>query len=130
MGGTDNERILFSTDNDGWDWSTSIRFGSLTAWTGANRSQSTHQVLPGNWYHVTSVFDPVLGRTLMYLNGELSVIDSLGFDNNSTLILIGHHPQEEILTDWLMIFGFGEDRWHLRKLENCGVMEWEILDQG
>ena len=124
MGGTDNERILFSTDNDGWDWSTSIRFGSLTAWTGANRSQSTHQVLPGNWYHVTSVFDPVLGRTLMYLNGELSVIDSLGFDNNSTLILIGHHPSGrnfDGLVDDIRIWGRPLAFEEVRKLWGNGM---------
>ena len=35
-GGTDNERIIFSTDDGGWDWTMAARFGSLTAWTGGN----------------------------------------------------------------------------------------------
>ena len=65
----------------------------------------------------------------MYLNGELSVIDSLGFDNSSTLILIGHHPSGRNFDDLVDDIRFGEDRSHLMKLENCGVMEWEILDQ-
>ena len=40
-GGTDNERIIFSTDDGGWDWTMAVRFGSLTTWTGNTRYQSS-----------------------------------------------------------------------------------------
>ena len=45
--GSDNERILFSTDNGGWDWSSSIRLGSPTAWTGRAGAIAT-QCFPGS----------------------------------------------------------------------------------
>ena len=88
-GGFDNERIIFSTDDGGWDWTMSIRYGSLTSWTGATRIQSPLQVYPDEWAHVVSVFDPTQSRTTMYLNGESTTLNSLGFDDSSALLQIG-----------------------------------------
>ena len=92
MGGVDNERILFSTDDGGWDWSTSIRYGALSSWTGANRFQSPLQVFPNQWSHVVSVFDPVQGRAILYLNGGSAAINSIGFDNSASVLRIGWEP--------------------------------------
>ena len=67
MGGYDNEWQIFSTDdNDGWDWSMSIRYGALTVWNGETRVQSGFQLYPNDWYHVASVFDPVMGRSILH----------------------------------------------------------------
>ena len=67
----------------------SIRYGSLTSWTGATRIQSPLQVYPDEWAHVVSVFDPTQSRTTMYLNGESTTLNSLGFDDSSALLQIG-----------------------------------------
>ncbi len=92
MGGVDNERILFSTDDGGWDWSTSIRYGALSSWTGVNRFQSPLQVFPNQWSHVVSVFDPIQGRAILYLNGGSAAINSIGFDNSASFLRIGWEP--------------------------------------
>ena len=44
QGGVDNERMIFSTDNGGWDWTMSFRFGLVSAWTGGSRFQSSMSV--------------------------------------------------------------------------------------
>ena len=89
IGGYDNERQIFSTDDGGWDWSMSIRYGSLSVWNGNSRIQSGFQVYSNEWYHVVAVFDPILGRTTLHLNGKSVTLDSLGFDNNDDLLTIG-----------------------------------------
>jgi hypothetical protein len=89
FGGDNNERQIFSSDNGGWDWSMSIRYGALTVWNGYYRSQSGFQLHPGNWYHVVSVFDPLMGRTILFMNGKSVTLDSLGPDNSSSLITVG-----------------------------------------
>ena len=81
-GGVDNERIIFSTDNGGWDWTMAIRFGSLSSWTGDNRFQSPLTVYPNQWYHCVSVFDPISSRTTLHLNGGSITADSLGLDTS------------------------------------------------
>ena len=89
IGGYDNERQIFSTDDGGWDWSMSIRYGSLSVWNGNSRIQSGFQVYSNEWYHVVVVFDPILGRTTLHLNGKSVTLDSLGFDNNDDLVTVG-----------------------------------------
>ena len=89
MGGHDNERQVFSTDDGGWDWSMSIRYGLLSVWNGSSRIQSGLQTFPDEWYHVVSVFDPVMGRTILHLNGKTATLDSLGFDNDSNRLQVG-----------------------------------------
>ena len=83
--GSDNERMLFSTDDGGWDWSSSMRLGSLTAWTGSERVQSPLNVFPDQWYHVASVFDPSQNRTVLFLNGKSTTLNSLGYDGSNNL---------------------------------------------
>jgi hypothetical protein len=90
-GGTDNERMIFGTDNGGWDWSMAIRAGSLTAWTGSTRYQSPLNLYPNKWYHCVAVFDPVLSRTTLHLNGGSITSNSLGLDGSSNLIRLGSH---------------------------------------
>ncbi|MDG0965255.1 MAG: hypothetical protein P8O23_09315, partial [Opitutales bacterium] len=88
-GGTANERIVFSTDDNGWDWTMSMRYGSLTSWTGASRIQSPLQVYPNEWSHLVAVFDPSKSRTTLYINGESTTLNSLDFDTSSSLVQIG-----------------------------------------
>jgi hypothetical protein len=90
-GGTDNERVIFGTDNGGWDWSMTIRMGSFSAWTGTTRYQSPLTIYSNNWYHCVSVFDPVSSKTTLHLNGGSITTDSLGLDSNSNLIRLGSH---------------------------------------
>ena len=33
-GGFDNEKTIFSTNNSGFDWSTTMRFGAIQVWNG------------------------------------------------------------------------------------------------
>ncbi|MEC7628228.1 MAG: LamG-like jellyroll fold domain-containing protein, partial [Verrucomicrobiota bacterium] len=87
--GSDNERMLFSTDDGGWDWSSSMRLGSLTAWTGSERVQSPLNVFPDQWYHVASVFDPSQNRTVLFLNGKSTTLNSLGYDGSNNLLRVG-----------------------------------------
>ena len=89
QGGVDNERMIFSTDNGGWDWSLAFRYGSLTTWEGSTRVESLLQAYSGKWYHVVAVFDPVQGRTILYSNGQSTTLDSIGVDGNSDLIRVG-----------------------------------------
>ena len=89
QGGVDNERMIFSTDNGGWDWSLGFRYGSLTTWEGSTRVESLLQAYSGKWYHVVAVFDPVQGRTILYSNGQSTTLDSIGVDGNSDLIRVG-----------------------------------------
>ena len=89
QGGVDNERMIFSTDNGGWDWSLAFRYGSLTTWEGSTRVESLLQAYSGKWYHVVAVFDPVQGRTVLYANGESTTLDSIGLDGNSELVRVG-----------------------------------------
>ena len=90
-GGTDNERMIFGTDDGGWDWSMAIRTGSLTAWTGSTRYQSPLNLYPNKWYHCVAVFDPKLSKTILHLNGGSITSDSLGLDGSSNLIRLGSH---------------------------------------
>ena len=90
-GGTDNERMIFGTDDGGWDWSMAIRTGSLTAWTGSTRYQSPLNLYPNKWYHCVAVFDPKLSKTILHINGGSITSDSLGLDGSSNLIRLGSH---------------------------------------
>ena len=66
--------------------SMSIRYGSLSM--NNSRIQSGFQVYSNEWYHVVVVFDPILGRTTLHLNGKSVTLDSLGFDNNDDLVTV------------------------------------------
>ena len=85
-GGTDNERVIFGSDNGGWDWTMAVRTGSLTAWTGSTRYQSPLNVYTNQWYHCVAVFDPISSKTSLYLNGGSITTDSLGLDGSSNLL--------------------------------------------
>ena len=89
QGGVDNERIIFSTDNGGWDWTMSFRFGLVSAWTGGGRFQSSMSVFPNEWYHCVGIFDPDSSKTTLYLNGKPSSTNVLEFDGNSDFVRLG-----------------------------------------
>ena len=72
QGGVDNERMIFSTDNGGWDWSLAFRYGSLTTWDGTTRIESLLQSYPGKWYHVVAVFDPVQWQDKLLVDGGIA----------------------------------------------------------
>ena len=88
-GGTDNERMIFGSDDGGWDWSMSIRTGSFSAWNGTTRFQSPLSLNANQWYHCVAVFDPISSRTTLHLNGGSITSNSLGLDQNSNLLRIG-----------------------------------------
>ena len=89
QGGVDNERIIFSTDNGGWDWTMSFRFGLVSAWTGGGRFQSSMSVFSNEWYHCVGIFDPDSSKTTLYLNGKPSSTNVLEFDGNSDFVRLG-----------------------------------------
>ena len=66
---------------------------SLSSWksdrTGSERVQSPLNVFPDQWYHVASVFDPSQNRTVLFLNGKSTTLNSLGYDGSNNLLRVG-----------------------------------------
>jgi hypothetical protein len=123
-GGTDNERMVFGTDNGGWDWSMSVRMGSLSAWTGSTRYQSPLNVYPNHWYHCVAVFNPTSSRTTLHLNGGSITTDSLDLDGNSNLIRLGSHFGNRTfdgLLDDVRVWGRPLDVAEVKKLWGNGM---------
>ena len=88
-GGQDSERMIFSTDSNGWDWSASIRFGAVNLWSGNYREQTPMPVVENDWYHLVTVFNPAENRTLVYLNNQSIIINSIGYDTDTNFLRVG-----------------------------------------
>ena len=88
-GGFDNEKTIFSTNNSGFDWSTTIRFGAIQIWNGNYREQTPLTLVENRWYHLVSSFDPSNSRINIYLNNQPVSLNTIGFDSSTDFIRLG-----------------------------------------
>ncbi|MEM7391618.1 MAG: DUF2341 domain-containing protein, partial [Verrucomicrobiota bacterium] len=89
-GGADR---LFDSDDGGTDWSLDIDFlvdpPQLEVFNGQGQRRSGLNIKLDTWQFVGAVFDPAMDQVRVYLDGEETVIDGLGYDSNTEPVDIG-----------------------------------------
>ena len=46
-------------------------------------------VVENDWYHLVTVFNPAENRTLVYLNNQSIIINSIGYDTDTNFLRVG-----------------------------------------
>jgi hypothetical protein len=93
QGGIDDEKVIFSTGDDGWNWSGSIRNGVASIWSGYKAESSSLKLQTNQWAHTVFTFDPVSEKITVYLNSIPVTFSTLGFETNSGFLKIGNSQE-------------------------------------
>ena len=85
----DQRAWILSSNNSGEDWSLGLNNAYPVLRSGIGIFTGSQRLFSGDWSHLVVTFDPSTLRSSFYLNGVISPINSLGFDQSSSLLRLG-----------------------------------------